>query len=218
MALALQAVAQNHTVIAGYRNPARSAELLQKAQTHANLHPFVVDVLQTTQLNDLHAYISANFGAKLDILINNAGILVHQQGGINDVALSDITHNFEINVGGPLLTTQALYPLLKAAAESKTINISSGMGSIANSNGGQTPYRISKAALNMLGKNQSLAYAADGVAVMSLHPGWVRTDMGGEGADLSVEVSAEKIWARIHEFSLAQTGAYITLDGETIPF
>ncbi len=123
-----------------------------------------------------------------------------------------------VNMGGPFLTSQHLYPLLQKASEKKIINISSQMGSIQLSGGGATPYRISKAALNMLTRNQAIEYKKDGISVVCLHPGWVRTDMGGPAAPMTVAESAKKIFQIIETVTLANSGEFISVNGETIPF
>ena len=122
-----------------------------------SLHDFIF-VLQQLFYN----FIANQFGA-LDILINNAGINLNRARSINQLDLSDMAHHFEINVGGAFLTTKFLYPLIKAGRGKKIINISSKLGSIELSSGSSIPYSISKAALNMLTKNQSVEYKAAGI-------------------------------------------------------
>jgi NAD(P)-dependent dehydrogenase (short-subunit alcohol dehydrogenase family) len=92
------------------------------------------------------------------------------------------------------------------------------MGSIQLSDGGMTSYRVSKAALNMLTRNQAIEYKKDGIAVVMVHPGWVRTDMGGPAAPMTVAESARKIFQIIEMISLSNTGEFISVTGDTIPY
>ena len=92
------------------------------------------------------------------------------------------------------------------------------MGSIQLTDGGAIPYRVSKAALNMLSRNQAIEYKGEGIAVVIVHPGWVKTDMGGPAAPLTVAESARKIFQIIEMVSLANTGEFISVTGDMIPY
>lgn len=214
--LALQ-LSRQYTVIAGYRDESRSESLLTQAQGNAKLVPFQVHVTSESELKALHDFIAGRFG-QLDVLINNAAANLNRSSSMNALAWADMTHHLDVNVGGPFLTAKHLYPLLKAGQGKKIVNISSRLGSIASNSGGSIPYSLSKAALNMLTKQQANAYRADGIAVISLSPGWVQTDMGGRSAPLTVQESVRQIVQRITEMSLAQSGAFLNVDGERIPY
>ena len=215
--LAQQLSKQSYKVIAGYRDKTRSQVLLDEAQRTKNLFSFQVDVTLESDLDALHNFISTQFGI-LDILINNAGVNLNRSSVLNELRWSDFAHHLDINVGGAFLTTKHLYPLLKTGQSKKIINISSKLASIELSGGHSIPYSLSKTALNMLTKNQSVEYKSDGVAVISLSPGWVRTDMGGEAAPLSVQESAKRILQVINTLSLAQTGQFLDLNGDILPY
>ena len=152
--LALQMSKQDFKVVAGYRDASRSTQLLEMAQEMTNLFTFKVDATVETDLIELHTFILREF-KYLDVLINNAGVNINPSLDIQEINWFDIARSFEVNVGGPFLTTKYLYPLIKAGRKKKIINISSKIGSIKLSGGDATPYRISKAGLNMLTKNQS---------------------------------------------------------------
>ncbi len=213
--LAGQLAQKGYQVVAGYRDAARSAALL--AQKSDTLHPFNVDVTVAEMLDALRAFIEKRFG-RLNLLINNAGILLDRAGGMENLAWDSIARHFEVNVGGAFLATQHLYPLLKTTADAKIINISSRLGSIELGGGSSIPYSISKAALNMLTKSQASAFRADGVTVVSVHPGWVRTDMGGSAAPLRPEESAAHIINTIEQLSTAQSGRFLNYDGTPLPY
>ncbi|MCG8605062.1 SDR family oxidoreductase [bacterium] len=206
-----------YTVIAGYRDEHRSRKLLQVVEDSDQVIAIQVDVTLEPELRGLYTFISDQFG-RLDVLINNAGVNIRPSDRINDLEWTDLEQNMKINVGGPFLTTKYLHPLLKNGKEAKVINISSEMGSIGSSSGGATPYRLSKAALNMLSKNQAIEYQSDGVTVISLHPGWVRTNMGGKLAPLTVRESAGKILSVIELISLENTGQFWSLHGKILPY
>lgn len=127
----------------------------------------------------------------LDLLINNAGMAVPpEEKRIEDISEDDIQSVFNVNTLGPLRVLQGLIPLLREASNAKVVMISSSAASIAGQGGGRgVPYCVSKAGLNMLTKLLSFHCADDGVSIVAVHPGWVRTKMGGDGAALSVEES-----------------------------
>jgi len=207
----------NLTVVAGYRSEARSKELLALTTTTDLLYPVKVDVTEEIELKQLYQIILEKFGY-LDIVINNAGINIKRDASVNNLEWTDIAYNFEVNVGGPFLTSKQLYPLLIKGEIKKLVNISSKLGSIALNNGGSVPYRISKASLNMLTSNQALAYKTDGVTAICLHPGWVKTDMGGSQAHLTTEESVEQIVAIINRVTLEQSGNYFDINGDVLPY
>ena len=215
--LARQLSRQPFQVIAGYRDESRSQALLREAQKTNNLSPFKVDVTSENDLKELYNFIANRFGA-LDILTNNAGVNLNRARSFNQLEWSDMAHHFDVNVGGAFLATKCLYPLIKAGRGKKIINISSKLGSIELSSGSSIPYSISKVALNMLTKNQSVEYKAAGITVISLSPGWVRTDMGGGAAPLSVEESSTRILQVIDTLSLSQTGQFMDLNGDILPY
>ncbi len=215
--MTLEMVRNGCKVVAGYRDEERSHELLAEAEKDKNIYPVRVDVTSESDVQHLHEFIAGHLG-HLNILVNSAGVNINEPAPINKLSWEDISKSLMVNMGGPFLTSQHLYPLLQKASEKKIINISSQMGSIQLSGGGATPYRISKAALNMLTRNQAIEYKKDGISVVCLHPGWVRTDMGGPAAPMTVAESAKKIFQIIETVTLANSGEFISVNGETIPF
>jgi NAD(P)-dependent dehydrogenase (short-subunit alcohol dehydrogenase family) len=156
-----------------------------------NLVPVQLDVRDADSVGAAIAGIESGRGS-LDVLVNNAGVY-----GEPDAAADydlEVAHDvLETNVFGPWRMIQAALPLLRESASPRIVNVSSGAGQLAEMGGGRTAYRLSKAALNALTR----AVAADepGVFVNSVCPGWVRTDMGGPNARLSVEEGADTaIW------------------------
>jgi len=217
LGMALLMAHKGYTVFAGYREEARSERLFQEARREARLVPVKVDVTRQSDLRRLVDTIASRAG-HLDILMNSAGISLGKAGQIDSLSLKDFTESFLVNVGAAFLTTRYLLPLLKEGREKKVVNITSVMGSIQLSTGDMVPYRVSKAALNMLTKNQAAAYQPCGITVVGLHPGWVRTDMGGPEAPLSVEESVTKLLGIIENLSPSRSGEFISFEGQVIPY
>ena len=153
-----------------------------------------LDVTEEQSIMDLASYIEEKCN-RLDVLINNAGILKAEQHTFMEVALEDMKETMNTNLYGPLMVTRAMVPFLKNSDDPRVINLSSGMGQLSGMGTGNIAYRISKTALNALSVIQSRELAEFGIKVNCMDPGWVRTDMGGANADLPVEKGAETaVW------------------------
>jgi NAD(P)-dependent dehydrogenase (short-subunit alcohol dehydrogenase family) len=215
--LSLQLSRQSYQVIAGYRDSGRSEQLHKMSGKIDNLIPFKVDVILEENLKKLAGFISDQFGY-LDVLVNNAGINIKRIRAMNVLNWSDLSNHINVNVGGVFLTTKYLYPLLQKGKAKKIINISSKLGSIKPNSGGSIPYCLSKASLNMLTKQQANEYRSDGICTISVSPGWVQTDMGGRSAPLSVEQSSTQMIKLIKKVSLPQSGQFLDLDGNQLPY
>jgi NAD(P)-dependent dehydrogenase (short-subunit alcohol dehydrogenase family) len=154
-------------------------------------------------------------GVSLDLLVNNAGVLGHE--GLDHLDFEAIRRQFEVNALGPLRVTAALLPLLSKG--SKVAIVSSRMGSIAdNSSGGSYGYRMSKAAVNAAGRSLANDLAMRGIAVVILHPGFVRTAMTGHNGMVDPPESARGLLARIDELGLESTGRFMHMSGEELPW
>lgn len=153
------------------------------------IHPVELDVSDPNSVRGLPDRIRAD---RLDLLINNAGILP-DSNGIENAEPEQVLKVFQVNTLGPLRLVQAMLPLLRKSTDPRIVNISSGMGAIAGMGGGYTAYRLSKNALNGLTVMMSKELAP--IKVFAMCPGWVRTDMGGAGAPRSVEEGADTaVW------------------------
>ncbi len=153
----------------------------------------------------------------LDRLINNAGIFGSEQNDFESLDMKRIQECFDVNTLGAMRVTQKFLPHLQRASNVKIAHITSQMGSIAdNTRGGYYAYRISKAALNMFNKSFSVDYP-DMVSLV-LHPGWVRTEMGGPGANLEPEESASQLIQVIEKAGLQQNGMFLNYKGEILPW
>jgi len=157
--------------------------------------------------------------APLDVLVCNAGIYPDKGMGLDDPFPSAMwAEGLATNVTGVFLTIEALLPALRRAEGAKIAIISSRMGSQEIAPGGSYVYRASKAAALNIGRNLARDLAPEGISVGIYHPGWVRTEMGGAGADIDAATSARGLRARIAALTPATTGTFEAYDGEKLPF
>ena len=175
-----------------------------------------VDVSSTTSVNELVARLNRDLsGNKIDILINNAGILGNENMGNIDYAA--IMEQFSVNAIGPLKVTESLLPLM--ATNSKVALVTSRMGSASdNGSGGYYGYRMSKAALNIAGVSMARDLARLGIAVAILHPGFVQTDMVGFAGDISASTSAQRLASRIDALNINNSGTFWHSNGDVLPW
>jgi NAD(P)-dependent dehydrogenase (short-subunit alcohol dehydrogenase family) len=151
---------------------------------------------------------------RIDILINNAGILTSET--LDDLDFDRMRKQYEVNALGPLRVTKALLPNLHAG--SKLLILTSRVGSVGdNSSGGIYGYRMSKAAANMAGMNLAIDLKERGIAVGILHPGLVATKMTS-GAGISTEQSASGLLKRIDNLNLDNTGTFWHAEGDILPW
>lgn len=214
--LAQRYVERGDTVIATARSLDAAADLKALAQSAGGrLTLLALDVTSEKSCADLGAALA---GQGLDLLVNNAGAL-NGYGGIEDPTHTEDGWRTVLmaNVAGPFLVTRACLPGLRAS-KGRVAIISSAMGSSARAPGGALAYRASKAAATNLARNLATELASDGIAVGAYHPGWVRTDMGGGTADLSVEESTEGLVARFDALSLATTGVVEDYQGRAVSY
>lgn len=185
------------------------------ALTHPALRWEVLDVTNPGAQRALARRLD---GAPLDALICNAGVLLDRGQTLEDGYPAELwAQSFAVNVTGSFLTVQALLPNL-AAAHGKIMLMSSQMGSTNRAPGGSYAYRASKAAVLNLGRNLAADLAGRGIAVGIYHPGWVKTDMGGTGAEITAAESAAGLMDRLHLLSVTTTGCFETWDGRPHPY
>lgn len=155
----------------------------------------------------------------IDLLVCNAGVYLDKGHSLDTGFPPDLwAETFAVNVTGVFLTVQTLLPNLLAAGRSKIAIISSQMASDTRAPGGSYIYRASKAAALNLGRNLATDLRSDGIAVGIYHPGWVRTEMGGSAADISVDEAARGLAARFDALSLETTGVFEAWDGKPMPY
>lgn len=164
---------------------------------------------------DVDRAVKALEGQAVDILINNAGVYLAGDGQFPGVDLDLIQGTFITNTIGPMRVTKGFLPLLSKSSQPVVANISSMMGSIGdNGSGGSYGYRMSKAALNMFSKGLSIDLP--NIIVLSLHPGWVQTDMGGHQAPLSKEAAVAGLLKVIRGSTTQDSGKFLTYKGESL--
>lgn len=174
--------------------------------------------LEVTDPESHRALAAGMAGRGVDLLVCNAGVYLDERERLEGgYAAGMWAETMAVNVTGVFLTVQALLPLVRRA-RGKIAIIASQMGSDTKAPGGSYIYRASKAAALNLGRNLATDLRAEGIAVGIYHPGWVRTDMGGPGADIGEEEAAVGLMARFAALSVATTGCFECWDGRAHPF
>ena len=154
----------------------------------------------------------------VSLLINNAGILPMMRT-LEEIEMDTFERVMDVNTLGPVRVTRAVLPNLRAGQLRKIVNITSTLGSIArNTNGSFYGYRESKAALNMFTRSLAAELGPEGFTCIVLHPGWVRTDMGGPNAPTTAQESALGIRRVIEGLTEADNGAFFSFEGERMPW
>ncbi|XP_066493335.1 C-signal-like [Tiliqua scincoides] len=222
-------------IFAACRDPegARAKELKTLASKHPNLAILQLETTDEESVKAAAKKAEARLGGSgLNLLINNAGVM--PPCTLESATAQDMLDVYNTNLVGPVLVTKAFLPLLKKAAHASQqkglnctraaiINMSTVLGSIE-----KTPetyffmpvvsYRCSKAAMNMLTKCQSMSYKDDGILCTAIHPGWVKTDLGSQQADLTVEESVTGIMNVLCNLSEKHHGILLTWEGKTLPW
>lgn len=174
------------------------------------------DLLEPDTLDEVRDEV-ARHDEGLDLLVNNAGTYGSREG-FEDLTDVDLRTVFDVNCVGAFRVTRRFLPLLEEAG-GNVVFITSLMGSIEdNQSGGAYPYRISKAALNMLGRTFAEDYRSRDVHALLLHPGWVQTRMGGEEAPVPVDESVAGMRRVIDRLDESMSGAFYGYDGEPRPW
>ncbi|PYF11090.1 short-subunit dehydrogenase [Rhodobacter viridis] len=174
--------------------------------------------LDVTQPDSVKALARRLNGLPIGLLVCNAGVYADLGQSLeNGYAPMLWARSFSTNVMGVFLTIQALLPNLRAA-HGKVAILSSAMGSDARAPGGSYIYRASKAAVLNLGRNLAADLRPEGIAVGVYHPGWVKTDMGGPQAEITVAQSVAGLTTRFDALNLTNSGCFESYDGAVIPF
>ena len=207
---------QNYQVIGTYRNENTSGEFISMSQNLNNLKVYSLDVSSDQSLKDFSSKLG---DTPVDIFINNAGVYGPRDSSFNNVDERNWISVFQTNAIAPLLLTQLIIENLRNGSQKKLIYITSKMGSIDdNKSGGAYIYRSSKTALNSVVKSISLDLAKDGMKVALLHPGWVRTDMGGPNGLIDTTTSVSGMIEVIDRLSQSDSGCFFNYDGSKIPW
>jgi NAD(P)-dependent dehydrogenase (short-subunit alcohol dehydrogenase family) len=196
---------------------ARNALNIRQLQELQRAYPARLQVLEADVTKELDLDRAAKLmeNTTVDVLINNAGVFKNGEGAFKNLNLQMVENEIAVNALGPMRVTLAFFKLLDKAAHPVVVNITSQMGSIADNNsGGFYGYRMSKAALNMFTK--SLSIDLPKATVLSLHPGWVKTDMGGNGAQLETKDSVTGLLKVIRECTSRDSGNFLNFRGDQL--
>jgi len=211
-----QLLARGERVIAACRQPGKALRLTELAGAHpGRLQVLPLRLDDERSIREL-AREAGLLTDGLDLLINNAGVLVSGEC-FGELSAATFNDTLATNAVGPLLLAQALAPLLEHGTAPRVVNISSDLGSLAATHGFQTPsYAMSKAALNMATRLEAAELGARGMVVVSINPGWVKTDMGGSRAPLAVSDSVSGMLAVIDRLGAADNGRFLDHTGTAL--
>tara|TARA_B110000858_G_scaffold183368_1_gene223612 strand:- start:65 stop:745 length:681 start_codon:yes stop_codon:yes gene_type:complete len=178
-----------------------------------------VEILELDLLskNSIKTFCSELKDIPLDLILNNAGVFQDEQMEETNLDPDLWLDEVMINAVGPMTLTQKLRENLMSGVEKKVIFISSQMGSVDdNHSGGYYFYRTSKSALNSAARSLAIDWKADNISVLMLHPGWVKTDMGGLKAKLEIEESVSCMLKVINALDISKTGSFVNYDGKKL--
>ena len=216
--LVRQCLVSGDYVFAGCRYPKRARDLQLLTDSYPDqLTPLKIDITDEGTIDESRAKVQTQVDG-LDVLFNNAGVYV---GGetIEDVCAEDLMFTVRVNAVGPLLVAQRFLSLLQNGKTPRIINISSEAGSISEMQSYRGySYFGSKAALNMYTRALAFDKNTDGIIVIALHPGWVRTDMGGSIAPITPTESVIGILDVVSRLTIADNGRFLTNDGVEYPW
>jgi NAD(P)-dependent dehydrogenase (short-subunit alcohol dehydrogenase family) len=203
-----------NTVYATVRDIALATELQALAEKHSQIQVLALDIADITAIQSLAHQLSA---VSIDILISNAGAYPPSRFGKTDP--QTWLQAFQVNTLTTYYLAEAFLPHMQRSGQAKLIAMTSKMGSMAdNSSGGEYIYRSTKTALNMVVKSLSLDLQPFNIAVAALHPGWVRTDMGGPNGLIDTETSVTGLRKVIAGLDQNQSGEFIAYDGKPVPW
>lgn len=214
-----QLLAAGDHVVAACRQPGRASALNSLAGEHpGRLHVLPLDVAQPRSLRELASELPLAIGedGRLDLVLNNAGVL-HAGERFGRLEAANFEDSFRTNALGPLLLVQALATRLADGA--RVANLSSELGSIGSTTRFGTPsYNMGKAAQNMATVLLAHALAERGIVVVALHPGWVRTDMGGARAELEPAEAVAALLGLIAGLAPRDSGRFLDRNGQPLPW
>jgi NAD(P)-dependent dehydrogenase (short-subunit alcohol dehydrogenase family) len=209
---AKQYAADGWKVLACCRLPDQATELHDFASKNSNVHVLSLNVADFTQIDHLATQLKDE---SIDLLINNAGIYPHSEFG--DTNYDDWAKAFKVNAMATLKMAEAFVQHITRSQLKKIASLTSKMGSIDDNTSGESySYRSSKTALNMVMKSLSIDLKPYGISVVTLHPGWVKTDMGGYNALIDTHTSVTGLREVIDKLNLNNSGRFIAFDGKEI--
>jgi NAD(P)-dependent dehydrogenase (short-subunit alcohol dehydrogenase family) len=216
--LAKQCAANGKRVFAGCRAPKRATQLEEITATHPGKVTILpLDVTDEQSIDKCVALVNAEVGA-LDLIYNNAAIHMGDES-LSEVKADILLQTIHVNAVGAVLVAQKFLSLLQKGTNPKLVNVSSEAGSISQMDQFRGyGYYGSKATMNMYTRSLAWDPETEGIIVISMHPGWVRTDMGGPDAHLSTTESAAGIIKVTEGLSSADNGKFYTWEGVEYPW
>jgi NAD(P)-dependent dehydrogenase (short-subunit alcohol dehydrogenase family) len=209
-----QYAADGWRVLACCRVPGEADELRTLAAASIDIH--ALDVADFAAIDALAARLH---DTPIDLLLNNAGIYPDHHGGFGDTDYAAWQRAYLVNSMAPLKMAEAFVRHLEQGSGKLIASVSSKMGSVAdNTSGGAYLYRSSKSALNMVMKSLALDLAPRGIVALTLHPGWVLTDMGGPNALITPEQSIAGMRKVLARATAADAGRFLSFNGDELPW
>jgi NAD(P)-dependent dehydrogenase (short-subunit alcohol dehydrogenase family) len=225
LGLAEQFAGQGWNVIGAVRTPAKAEALKAIAAKTGRVRIEALDVTDEAAIAALKARLG---NEPIDVLFNVAGIFGHHDFNADGIKAQSFGHSalaewqdvFKTNLFAPMKLSEALIDNVAASARKTIVTLSSELGSIGGlaKGGGLYPYRISKAGVNMMMKAMAVDLAPRGIIAIPMHPGWVRTDMGGPNADIDVETSTSGMVKVVSNLTAADSGRYLAWNGSELPW
>lgn len=206
-----KALEHGHRVIATCRNPVAADEL---SSLDGSLDVYALDVMDESATLLLAEELKT---LSLDVLVNNAGVMAQTQS-VGDMNYDEWMLSFAINTIAPWRISVAFASHLDTSSAPRLVTLTSQMGSLERAGSDRVAYRSSKAAANMAMRTLAKEWQARGITVCMLHPGWVRTDMGGRDAAVGTVESASGLLQVIDSLTLEDTGRFFDYQGQEIPW
>jgi len=206
--------ARGDTVIACCRSPEHADDLRQiKNLTNDCI---IIHELDVTDDNSIAALKASLGSMAIDILINNAGIISPEKQSTREMDFDGFLQTLNVNTLSPLRMLQAFLGPLKASDAPKAITISSDMGSFTSPSTDRIAYRTSKAAVNRIMCAAAQDFKSENIIIALIHPGWVKTDMGGPNAHITPPQSAAGVVEVIDNLDIDTSGGFFAWDGSKI--
>ncbi len=203
-------------VYACCRDPSKASELCELKGQHTNLSVHGMDVRDHRQIDVLAKNLAQE---NIDIVLNNAGVFYKESESLGSLGYDAWLDSFRINTLAAAKMAEAFVTQVARSEKRLFVAITSLMGSIDdNGSGGYYPYRSSKAALNAVMKSLAIDLKPNKVGALLLHPGWVKTEMGGPHAKITPQESVRGMRKVIDNFKLKDSGRFFDYAGKELPW
>ncbi|QMV42862.1 SDR family oxidoreductase [Cohnella cholangitidis] len=216
--LVLEAAKRGHTVWAGVRKVSESGSLKDMARQYPGKIEIVpLDVTNEEGISSLAERLHKE-GRSIDSIINNAAVLIGREHSLEELQIADLERTMDVNVYGPIRMVKHFMRLLPSHGSSTIVNVSSASGSFERAYGGDYSYAISKAALNLFSQQLHHLLEPKGSRVYAVHPGWLRTDMGGPQATNDPSMPAPGIIDLAEgKIECERANVFVDHNGKTLP-